>query len=278
MTTLTQRFLNQSPNLPAKAFPLPSASDIALYIHTSSASSISNLKCVSLAHGNIFSGSKSRLAWWQKAWPDKAFVNLRVLGWASWFHILGISHDLGGVFATAGCYFFGVIPSTYSLRQELADEHEGESDLVSRLFDAVIRIKPDVFTSVPWVLEGFKDKLSREEDAEKKEVMQNALEKIKAFSCGGAALSKEIVLWAKDMNISLSVDIGMTELGSECAFVLRKTPFVDILILGPLFHSKTDEFDRLGWSMKDCLIPDAELRLVDDDGNEDLEGIFVFCF
>lgn len=215
MTTLSQRFLNLSPDLSPEAFPLPSPSDIALFIHTSSASSISNLKCVPLAHQSVIFGAKSRVAWWKKTWPDKDFNNLRVLGWSPWSHILGICHDLGGAtFETAGCYFFGVIPSTYT-SLEFTVEHEGESDLLSRLFDAAIRIKPDVFVGVPWVLEGFKDKWLQEKVADKKGVMQKVLEKMHAFGCAGAALSKELALWAKEMNISVYVDIGMTEFGGE---------------------------------------------------------------
>jgi acyl-CoA synthetase (AMP-forming)/AMP-acid ligase II len=217
ITTLTQRFLDQSPDLAPETFPLPSASDIALYIYTSSVSSISDLKCVPLPHGSVVCGSQIRLAWWKKAWPEKDFKNLRVLGWSPWSHILGIADDLGAAtLGTAGCYCFGVIPSTYP-----TDEHEGESDVMSRLFDAAIRIKPDMFSCVPWILEGFKDKLLQEKVADKKEIMQQVLEKMKTFGCSGAALSKELALWAKDMKIPLTVDIGMTELGCEYALVLR---------------------------------------------------------
>ena len=228
MTTLSQRFLNHSPDLSPEAFPLPSPSDIALYLHTSSASSISNIKFVPLAHQSVISGTISRVAWWNKTWPDEDFKNLRVLGWSPWSHILGICHDIGGaMFATAGCYCFGVIPSTYT-SPELTDEHEGQSDILSRLFDAAIRIKPDVFVGVPWVLEGFKDKWSQEKVADKKEIMERTLEGMKVFGCGGAALSKELALWAKDMNISVTVDIGMTEMGGEYAFDLK--PFLFLLI------------------------------------------------
>ena len=221
MTILSQRFLNQSPDLSPEAFPLPSPSDVALYLHTSSASSISNIKCVSLAHQSLISGTKSRVAWWKKTWPDEDFNKLRVLGWSPWSHILGICHDLGGaMFATAGCYCFGVIPSTYT-SPELTDEYEGQFDVISRLFDSAIRIKPDVFVGVPWVLEGFKDKWSQEKVTDKKEVMQRTLEKIKVFGCGGAALSKELALWAKDMNISVTVDIGMTEMGGKYVLDLK---------------------------------------------------------
>lgn len=286
MTTLSQRFLNLPPDLSPEAFPPPSPSDIALFIHTSSAPSISNLKCVPLAHQSVISGAKSRVAWWKKAWPNKVFKNLRVLGWSPWSHILGICHDLGGAtFATAGCYFFGLIPSTYT-SPEFTDEHEGESDVLSRLFDAAIRIKPDVFVGVPWVLEGFKDKWSQEKVAEKKEVMQKVLERMKVFGCGGAALSKELALWAKDMNISVSVEIGMTELGGEYALDLKPCLIAYILmpIIGNLFLSKVDDFDRYGWLIKDCLIPDAELRLIDEDGNDDPQGntqfflLIIFLF
>ena len=81
------------------------------------------------------------------------------------------------MFATAGCYYFGVIPSTYT-SPELTDEREGESDIISRLFNSAIRIKPDVFVGVTWVLDGFKDKWSQEV-VDKKEDMQRTLEKIK---------------------------------------------------------------------------------------------------
>ena len=50
-----------------------------------------------------------------------------------------------------------------------------------------------------------------------------------------------------------------------------------MLIIGSLFLSKVDDFDRHGWLIRDCLIPDAELKLVDEDGNEDPEGI-TQCF
>ena len=226
MTTLSQRFLNQSPDLSPEAFPLPSPSDIALFMHTSSASSISNLKCVPLAHQSVISGAQSRVAWWKKAWPDNDFKNLRVLGWSPWSHILGICHDLGGaMFATAGCYCFGVIPSTYTSPESTDEHHEGESDVLSRLFDAAIRIQPDIFVGVPWVLEGFKDRWSQEKDADKKVAMREVLERMKAFGCGGAALSKELALWAKDMNISVTVDIGMTEFGGECTLDLKSCLF-----------------------------------------------------
>ena len=49
------------------------------------------------------------------------------------------------------------------------------------------------------------------------------------------------------------------------------------MIIGSLFLSKVDDFDRYGWSIRDCLIPDAELRLVDEDGNEVPQGI-TQCF
>ena len=132
-----------------------------------------------LAHQSIISGTKSCVAWWEKVWPDEDFHNLRVLGWSSWSHIRGICHDLGvAMLATAGSYCFGVIHSAYT-SPELTDEREGESDIISRLFNSAIRMKPDVFVGVTWVLDGFKDKWSQEKVVDKKEVMQRTLEKIK---------------------------------------------------------------------------------------------------
>ena len=50
-----------------------------------------------------------------------------------------------------------------------------------------------------------------------------------------------------------------------------------MLIKGGLFFSKVDDNDRYGWLIRDCGIPDAELKLVDEDGKENLHGI-TQCF
>jgi hypothetical protein len=59
-------------------------------------------------------------------------------------------------------------------------------------------------------------------------------------------------------------------------FLISNHFFADILmlIIGSLFSLKVDDFDRYGWPIKDCLIPDAELRFVDEDAYEDLQGTF----
>ncbi|EIN06933.1 polyketide synthetase [Punctularia strigosozonata HHB-11173 SS5] len=69
--------------------------NIGLYVFTSSASSVSNLKAVPLSHRSIYAGCISQLSWLRRNYPDNDFARLRVLGWSPWTHIMG-STELGG--------------------------------------------------------------------------------------------------------------------------------------------------------------------------------------
>ena len=236
MTNLSQRFLHESPGLPSSSFPSPNPSSISLYLHTSSASSISNLKCVSISHETIFKGSQSRYSWWRHTWPSESFEKLRVLGWAPWSHLMGILNDIGAAaFFSGGCYVFGVLPSNYSRENTL--EGVGTSimmpardlDLFDRLLDSAMRLQPDIFSCVPWVLEGIQEKhaslLLRGFSEEASRVCQ-ALSAMKTIGCGGAAISAESAAWAFENNITLSSDFGMTELGRGCFHSYRSTFFI----------------------------------------------------
>jgi hypothetical protein len=83
VTALSRRYLDQAPNLSTSLFPAPVPKDIASYLHTSSASTVSSVKCVSISHKNIINGSQSRVFWFKKVWPQQGFNHLRVLGWSS---------------------------------------------------------------------------------------------------------------------------------------------------------------------------------------------------
>ncbi|CAA7264466.1 unnamed protein product [Cyclocybe aegerita] len=230
ITALNQSFLHQSPQLPLSTFPLPSPASTALYIHTSSASSPENLKCVTLSHGAVRMGSEARVHWWRRNWPDVTFERTKVLGWAPWTHIMGISHDLGAAtFLTGGCYTFGIPPARYAVEPlQNSDAHaptktenKTESpkprklDVIDRLLDAVTRVRPDMFASVPWVLEGFRDRYSQfleKGDIEGAACARAALGRIKVYTCAGAAISVDNLAWARELRINLSYDLGMTEL------------------------------------------------------------------
>ncbi|KAJ7440338.1 polyketide synthetase [Mycena galericulata] len=80
--------------------------------------------------------------------------------------------------------------------------------------------------------------------------MCSALGSFKVFTLGGAPMSEGCIRWAQAQRIPLVLSIGMTELG------------------GGLFHQIADVVDS-GWPMEELLIPDAQLTLVDDDGNHD---------
>ena len=205
-----QRYLDLSAPLPRDGFPPPTSEDIALYIHTSSASSVNNVKCVPLSHKSILAGSRARLSWWKRTWPKQNFDYLRVLGWSPWSHIIGISHDIvAATFLTRGTYIFAMVPSAYG--------ETGKAsrflDVSGQLLETAIKKKPTAFSGVPWVLEGFMRTFSQEQDLERKSKIKDAIRHFKVFGSGGAATSTECVEFATELGIPLVFDIGMTEIG-----------------------------------------------------------------
>ncbi|TFK38562.1 hypothetical protein BDQ12DRAFT_683838 [Crucibulum laeve] len=256
ITSLMQRFVDLSPEL-SPSYPLPTKDDLALYIHTSSASSIATLKCVPLMHGSILAGSRSRVAWWRKTWPNEDFERLRVLGWSPWSHIIAHSHDLGAAtLLTGGCYIFALTPSSYAT--VAANAHAPRSSVAARdldisgqLLDAAKKRKPTIFTGVPWVLEGFMARWKSEKDSGLRKKIGDVMRLFKIFGSGGAGTSAECLQWAKEIGLRLVLDMGMTELG------------------GPIFHARADESG--GWRIEDRLLYDSELIL---DGSEEETGVF----
>ncbi|KAF9475042.1 ketoacyl-synt-domain-containing protein [Pholiota conissans] len=262
-THLMQRYLHHTADLPQFLDLFPTYSSLALYLHTSSASSIANLKCVPISHGVLAQGSRSRIDWIRRAWSNTLFDRLRVMGWTPWSHIMGISHDIGAAtFGTGGCYIFGVLPSGYPAEPVSAPK---DGTLVKTLLDGALRLQPDVLIGVPWLLEGIKDIYvtllsgSDEESLQKAKSIRTTFVGLKYLGIGGATTSTETLHWATDLGIKIVQDFGMTELGR------------------PLFHSKVtaDNIDTEGWAKEDCLIEDAELKLINDTGNTRLLGELV---
>ena len=86
-------------------FPVPTPG----YTSTPSAPTVSNVKCVPISHKNVITGSKSRLSWLKKVWPQQD-INM-----CTRMVAMVLSHDIGAALLTAGCYVFGVVPSSYQL-------------------------------------------------------------------------------------------------------------------------------------------------------------------
>ncbi|KAF8207894.1 hypothetical protein K438DRAFT_1713428 [Mycena galopus ATCC 62051] len=86
MAALSRRFVD-APDLPRDQYPSPDPTSIFLYIFTSSASNVSNLKCVPLSHETLLSQTSSILEWNRRAFPDKVLEHIRVLGFNPFSHI-----------------------------------------------------------------------------------------------------------------------------------------------------------------------------------------------
>lgn len=223
ITALTQRFLDLDAELSPDLFPPPTSSSLAVYLHTSSASSILNLKCVPLTHGVISKGSLSGLHLMRMAWPSVSFDELMILSHSPWTHVMAISHDIGAAFESAGCIIMGVTPSGYPVdddenRAGIFGKEEHELDVLDRLLQTALRSQADLLIGVPWVLEGLKERYERLRYLKmEREAMcvKEMLQKVKCFGIGGAAMAEELLSWTLDMKINVSCNIGMTELGGK---------------------------------------------------------------
>ncbi|KAJ7176732.1 hypothetical protein C8R46DRAFT_1077165 [Mycena filopes] len=237
LTALCQRFLDAT-DLPLDRYPPPDPTSNCLYLFTSSASDVSNIKCVPLTHRTIIAQSRSMLQFHQNAYPSVSFRHLRVLGWGPFSHMIAMVDIATHVFLTGGCYVFGLTPSGY---------HARVGDATTSLLDAIVRYSPESLAAVPWVFENLKQAVESEVDLARRETFVGALRKFKLVWLGGAQTSAECIKWAKDHHVPLVLSIGMTEVG------------------GGIFHRVAEENDE-GWLIADRLISDAEFTLVDRDG------------
>ena len=67
----------------------------------------------------------------------------------------------------------------------------------------------NAFAGVPWILEGIMAKWKGEDKA----FVTDVVSKFKLWGSGGAATSEECLNWAKELDIPVVIDIGMTEVG-----------------------------------------------------------------
>ncbi|KAJ7644124.1 hypothetical protein FB45DRAFT_824078 [Roridomyces roridus] len=240
IAALCQRYMDGA-NLPADKYPLPSATDISFYLFTSSASDVSNIKCVPLSHGTVMVQGASLVTWHINHHPQVSFEHTRVLGWAVLSHMISILHDIAHTYLTGGCYIFALVPSGYHGKTQ-------SGDVPNSILRAIEAYSPDLFAGVPWIFENIIKVIDSEPDMVRREHLCSLLASLKAMMLGGAPTSLECIRWALDRRVPLGLSIGMTELG------------------GTLFHRLAD-LSEDGWPMSTEFLPDLKLTLVDDDGN-----------
>ncbi|KAJ7629735.1 hypothetical protein DFH06DRAFT_1225283 [Mycena polygramma] len=181
---------------------LPHPDHPCLYLFTSSASSVKNLKAVPLTHKIMLSACRSKLAWWRRMRPDKVMDGIRVLGWAPWSHVLAHMQDIGTcTLLNAGCYVF--------VSEPLAYHPGGPSDLTSLVVDGILNKGISAFSCLPFVLGGLK--AACEGARPDKMALLHALRHMTMLECGGAMLDREVSDWAVLNGIPLMVGTGMTE-------------------------------------------------------------------
>ncbi|KAJ7760901.1 hypothetical protein DFH07DRAFT_1059948 [Mycena maculata] len=250
MSALYQHFLD-APDLPLDQYPPPNPFSISIYLFTSSASDLTNIKCVPLTHQTIIARARSMLAWHRKTFPDASLEHVRLLGWGPFSHMMSVSDLACFVYLTAGCYIFGLTPSSYFAPE---DKSDGTREVAITLLEAMEKYRAEAFTGVPWIFDRMMKSVASEVDLTRREQMCNALRSLKVLMLGGARTSEECIRWAQVQRIPLVLAIGMTELG------------------GALFNRVADVIDK-GWAIEDALISDAHFTLMDDAGNShDSEG------
>ncbi|KAF9524194.1 hypothetical protein CPB83DRAFT_898058 [Crepidotus variabilis] len=243
LASLMEKFVATGRN---QASPTPQSSDIALYVHTSSAAGPWNLKCVPISHGMLSHSSHRKLHYMRQSCSDK-FENSKVLGWAPWSHIMGIMSDIGAsTLLTSGCYIFATS----------RNKDEVQTDTIDCLLDVMVRERPDIYQTVPWVMDKFMKKhtqLLQEGRGQEASSLCDSLVLLKALMSGGAVLSNETAVWAQANGISLFSDIGMTE-------------------TGPLFASRLNlSLSQNPWLPPEPILTDVLVRLVDEEGMEVLK-------
>ena len=213
------------------------------------------------------SSSQSCLSWYKKVWPQQDFNNLCVLGWSPWSHIIGLSHDIGAAtLLSTGCYVFGLVPSSYPYPTlDAAKNASHYLDIPTQLLDTAISTKTTAFTGVPWV--------------SWRHWRMNWMRRIRHVSWGRLRYSRCLVLvghlpvWNVSNGISKLVFLWYLILVWQKLEVrlIQSIDIKTVLIVwlfpsGPLFHS--DINNPQGWSAHECLVPDAELSLIDEQGKD----------
>lgn len=219
ITALSISFIDTEDRLPDELKLVLTPQDIALYIHTSSATTIDNLKCVPITHESLLSNCQAQVAWFKRQFPSEDGMHPRILGWSPWTHIIGISQDIGaGVIISQGCYIFAAIPSCYHLPDVMpipSSIRTSREQATMSLTEVLLRERPDHFAGVPWFLEGLINLWENEHDIQRKESVLEVLRDFKFFMLGGAKASDACLEWAQRAGLRLILGFGMTEFGGK---------------------------------------------------------------
>jgi hypothetical protein len=105
-----------------------------------------------------------------------------------------LSHDIGAATPlTAGCYIFGLIPSSYQT-----------GDAASRYLDVPTQFLDTAISSLKNGL-----------DEGRKAHIMEAIKSFKVFGAGAASTSAECIEWTKRVCLPVVLDFGMTEVGES---------------------------------------------------------------
>ena len=123
-----------------------------------------------------------------------------------------IGHDwcIAASLLNAGCYVFGLVPSSYPTGVAAKNESR-YLDVTTQLLDTAISSKTIAFSGIPWVLGGFMTALRNRSDEARKARIIEAIESFKVFCAGGASTSLECIEWTKRVGLPVVLDLGMTE-------------------------------------------------------------------
>ena len=237
---------------------LPTPEDDAILIYTSSASSVTNLKCVPINHGTLLYNAALELAAWRvrrgiaKTLEEPSpLEKFRTLGWGPFSHIMAIANDFTcHTILPAGCYIFGIPPTTYPISSKGAEAGverpvAGQAyDVGALLLKSAKRANANLISGVPWLYKRMMEVCAREPE------YLDMLKQCKQVLAGGALVEPDVQKWADKNGLLMDVSIGMTEIG------------------GALFEVATSAIAEGGYPVDQALVVDAKLTLLDDDGNE----------
>ncbi|KAF9012744.1 hypothetical protein BDQ17DRAFT_1344564 [Cyathus striatus] len=253
ISSLTTHILNQKSKY-SSLFIDPSSctlrpEDVAIYLHTSSATSTTNLKCVPMTHELLISDGRGQRDWFQRNLSMEPMYPIRMLGWSPFSHGIGISVDLvPSILLTGGCYIFAVTPPGY------AQQEHAPYNVPKAILEAILVHEPDVFAAVPWILDGIMHAYNAEHDPSRRTRIISAFKKFKYYISSGAATPQETADWAREQGLPTIIGIGMTETG------------------GIVFHSFAQDVIG-GFRIGDSCVRGAVYTLVDEDGvTSDQEG------
>ncbi|KAH7091721.1 hypothetical protein BKA62DRAFT_834886 [Auriculariales sp. MPI-PUGE-AT-0066] len=231
MTTLERRYTAATFEMTGESL---SPAELALYVHTSSATGPHNIKCVPITHELLGSCCAAVLGVTRKYLPNEEYHHLRVLGMSPLSHSMALCMDLGPwTYGTRGCYVF---PNPSS-----------QQDLVGAVVDTLLNTDIDAFLCIPFVAHGVKERYQAIKNSTKAAKMAASLQRLRFFATGGAQADRSFHEWASEMNLRLFECIGSTE-------------------TGPLFYNPID-LSSPGSRSEDCTSAHAEYYLVDELGN-----------